>query len=53
LLIAQATGIGIRIAICLSLFTGLLFFLFTYPALLIGGFLCVLLLARYARALRA
>jgi hypothetical protein len=53
LLTSQALGIAIRIAICLGLFAGLLFFLFTYPALLIGVFLCVLLLARYARALHA
>jgi hypothetical protein len=53
LFLYQATGIAIRIAVCLGLFALLLFFLFTYPAFLIGGFLCVMLLARYARALRA
>jgi hypothetical protein len=44
-------SIAIRIGVCLGLFCALLFFLFTYPALLIGCFLCVLLLARYARGL--
>lgn len=50
LLISQATGVAIRITVCLSLFAGLLFFLFTYPAFLIGGFLGVVLLTHFVRA---
>ncbi|MDB5059729.1 MAG: hypothetical protein JWO59_3201 [Chloroflexi bacterium] len=48
-LLPQAVGIGLRVVVWLGVFAVLLFGLFTYPALLIGGFLFVVLVARHLR----
>jgi hypothetical protein len=50
LILPQAVGIALRVMLWLALFAMLLFGLFTYPALLVGGFLFVVLVARYLRA---
>jgi hypothetical protein len=49
LLLPQAVGIGLRVTIWLAVFAVLLFGLFTYPAILVGGFLFVVLVAHYLR----